>query len=349
TGAGLGALVALAASRAGDLPAVLFAAGQAAYLAAATVLLVLGRERLLLYALLPMTAGAVTALGLDLPEWLRAGLLLGSLGAVVALAVRDLPSPTTLAAHHTAPTSPTAISEDSRSATAVGRRSAGRNGWAQPKVPSALNAWPRPAPVQETRKAGPRLTASIPYAVFGLGTGALVLHAALGEVFADGATAAIAAPAAVALTLSMGPAEWLLHRFRSQGLAGLRRTGTPAAFWRSTTGTLVKCLTAYALVLTFLYIAGTALWPDAPEADLDSTLALLLLGTVMWTGLLLQAFGAVHTAATICATAALAQTAAVLTGTGTPGQVGLIVPGATALVLATLVCVLLGRATAHRA
>ncbi|WP_327356639.1 hypothetical protein [Streptomyces sp. NBC_01304] len=305
-GAGLGALVSLAASRSGDLPAVLFATGQAIYLGAATVLLVLGRERALLYALLPMTAGAVLALGADLAGWVRVGLLVGSLGAVVVLAARELP------------------------ATPASRRAASAPSTA---TPTSVGSW---------------ITASIPYAVFGLATGALVLHAALGEVFTEGAAAAIAAPAAVALTISMGPAEWLLYRFRSQSLTGLRRTGTPGAFWRSTTGTLVQCLTAYVLILGLLYAAGTAAWPNSPEMSPTRTAALLLLGTTMWTGLLLQAFGEAHRAAAVCATAAAVQTAAVLTDTGTPRQVALIVPGATALVLATLVCLLLGRATAHR-
>lgn len=88
-GAPLGAVVATAAGAlvAGPDPAALVAAAQSAYLAAAGVLLVLGRERLLLAALTPLIAGAAV-----LPWWepgtaLRAGLpLLALLGTVAAAA-----------------------------------------------------------------------------------------------------------------------------------------------------------------------------------------------------------------------------------------------------------------------
>lgn len=173
---------------------------------------------------------------------------------------------------------------------------------------------------------GPQLLSSLPYALFGLGTGVLVLYAALGE-----------AQAAVALTLSMGPAEYLLHRFRSGSLAGLRNTSTARAFWRTTTTTLIECLTLYMVTLLALGLAMSALSPG-----------LLVLGVVLWTGLLLQSFGAILTATTVCCAAALAQTLALLTHTGDPHWVALTVHGTAAAAQAALVCALLGRATAHR-
>jgi hypothetical protein len=69
---------------------------------------------------------------------------------------------------------------------------------------------------------------------------------------------------------------------------------------------------------------------------------------VLWTGLLLQSFGAVTGAAVVCGVAALAQTVALATHMGSPHWVGLIVYGAAAAVQAGLVCGLVGRATAHR-
>ncbi|MDX3843845.1 hypothetical protein ACSCB1_24970 [Streptomyces europaeiscabiei] len=48
--------------------------------------------------------------------------------------------------------------------------------------------------------ASPRLRASLPYVFFGLGTGVLVLYAALGDVSTDEQRGAVATPAAVALT-----------------------------------------------------------------------------------------------------------------------------------------------------
>lgn len=194
---------------------------------------------------------------------------------------------------------------------------------------------------------GPRLSASLPYALFGLATGVLVLYAALGDIL-TGEQRSVAAPAAVALTLSMGPAEWLLHRFRSSTLAGLRSTSTPSAFWRTTVLTVLKCLTGYLAALLALGLATSALWPQAAGVTAVRLVGLLLLGVVLWTALLLQSFGAVLSAATVCCAAALAQSIALAAHAGSPHWIGLIVHGTAAVAQAALVCVLLGRVTAHR-
>lgn len=201
---------------------------------------------------------------------------------------------------------------------------------------------------EEYRPRGPRLGDSVPYGVFGLGTGLLVLYAALGEVLAGGPAEAVAAPSAVALTLSMGPAEWLLHRFRSGSLAGLRAARSPRAFRHRMLGTLTRCLASYLVVLLALGVVGTLLWPGAPAPTGLRVATLLLLGAVMWTGLLLQSFGAVRPAAMVCASAAVAQSLALLLGTGQPRLVQLVVAGTAAAALAAMVCLFLGRATAHR-
>ncbi|MDX2291479.1 MULTISPECIES: hypothetical protein [Streptomyces] len=286
TGAPAGALagtaVALAAARDGELPAAVFAAGQSLYLAAATVLLVLGRERALLVALLPLL-GALPALRWDLPDPLRAALPAVSLAAACLIAARAL-----------------------RPGTARG--AAGRG--------------------------GPPLAASVPYGLFGLGSGVLVLHAGLGDSLATGTGAVIA------LTLSMGPAEWLLHRFRGGSLARLRTLTTARAFRRAVTGTLVLCLGGYLTALLALTLAATLLWPGTPWPDPDRLLALLLIGAVLWLGLLLQAFGAVLGAAAVCLLAAAAQTL--------EPAAGPLAAGGAAAVLAVLSHVLLVRPTAHR-
>ncbi|MEV6951323.1 hypothetical protein [Streptomyces sp. NPDC051183] len=303
-----------------------FAAGQALYVGAATVLLVLGRERLLLAALAPMAAGSVLAFFLDLPLPVRIGLLLVSLLAACTLAVRELP-------------------------VADGTRAAARRirGWSQRRPGEGPVRWRMLRGAEEEfAPRGPRLGESVPYGVFGLGTGLLVLYAALGEVLAGGPAEAVAAPSAVALTLSMGPAEWLLHRFRSGSLAGLRGARSPRAFRLRMLATLTQCLAAYLAVLLALGVAGTLLWPGAPGLTGIRVATLLLLGAVMWTGLLLQSFGAVRPAAVVCASAAVAQSLALLTGTGQPRVVQLVVAGVAAAALAVLVCLLLGRATAHR-
>ncbi|MGJ7416269.1 hypothetical protein AB9128_10520 [Streptomyces cinereoruber] len=286
TGALPGALagtgVALAVAAPGETPAAVFAAGQALYLAAATVLLVLGRERALLGALVPL-AGALPAFRWDLPGFLRIGLLLASLTAAVVLAALVL-------------------------RPGLRRAAAGRG--------------------------GPPRAASLPYGLFGLGSGLLVLHAGVGATPVGGAGAV------VALTLSMGPAEWLLHRFRGESLTRLRTLTTARAFRRAVTGTLVLCLGGYLTVLVSLALAVTLAWPGAPWPTLPRLLALLLVGTALWLGLLLQAFGAVLGAATVCLLAAAAQTALPAAGP--------VAAGGAAAALAVLTCVLLVRPTAHR-
>ena len=300
-GALLGSLVALAVGGTG----VAFAAGQSLYLGAATVLLVMGRERALLLALLPMAAGAAVTLAHPIPNEARVALLLLSLAAVLVLGLIEV-------------------------APAV-RAPQGRGAVFNLRLPPRGRDQP-----QQTRRRpttlGPRLSASLPYALFGLGTGILVLYAALGDAIA-----------VVTLTLSMGPAEYLLYRFRSGSLTGLRSTSTAPAFWRRTALTLVQCLSAYLLVLLTLSLTAAALRPETLRLT-----GLLLLGVVLWTALLLQSFGAVLGATAVLCTAALAQTLALVTHTGDSHLVGLVVNGTAAVVQAALVCVLLGRATAHR-
>ncbi|MGW0394142.1 hypothetical protein ACWDYJ_25310 [Streptomyces sp. NPDC003042] len=303
-----------------------FAAGQALYVGAATVLLVLGRERLLLAALAPMATGAVLSLITDLPVPVRVTLLVVSLLAACTLAVRELP-----------------LAEGVRAAVRRIRGRAARRPGGGPVRWRMLRG-----AEEEYVRRGPRLGDSVPYGVFGLGTGLLVLYAALGEVLSGGPAEAVAAPSAVALTLSMGPAEWLLHRFRSGSLAGLRAARSPRSFRRRMLTTLARCLARYLAVLLALGVTGTLLWPDAPGLTGVRVATLLLLGAVMWTGLLLQSFGAVRPAAVVCASAAVAQSLALLTGLGQPRLVQLVVAGTAAAVLAALVCLLLGRATAHR-
>ncbi|OEJ96552.1 hypothetical protein J116_020970 [Streptomyces thermolilacinus SPC6] len=332
-GALLGALVAVAAARPDQWGAVAFAAGQSLYLAAATALLVLGRERYLFGALLPLGAGAVAALWTAPTGAVRVALLLLSLVAATGLAARAL-----------------AVEGALRAGARAGRTGAG----VRPGKPSGRpdagepGAEERGAWEREGRLAAPRLAASLPYGLFGLGTGLLVLYTAVGDVLAYGPAAAVAAPSAVALTLSMGPAEWLLYRFRAESLAGLRAATGPGAFRRAASGALVLCLAGYLTVLLVLAAAGTALIPGAPELGGVRLVTLLMIGAVLWTALLLQSFGAVPVAAVVCALAAGAQTVTLATGAGDPRAVGAVVAGAAALVLTALCAVLLGRATAHR-
>ncbi|MGW2564290.1 hypothetical protein ACWCXB_34830 [Streptomyces sp. NPDC001514] len=343
---------ALASAGPADGPALLFTAGQSLYLAAATVLLVLAHDRALLLALLPLAAGASSAVLQPLPSWARIALLTTSATAAVCCAAWAL--------------RPVAPGPAASVAASAGRRRwwrvvtglLTRRGGVRPGAGQGTrtewSATGRPAPDVPSRTGGARgnppaggrthslrargrgagapwLGGSLPYGLFGLGTGVLVLHVALETP-----------PFAVALTLSMGPAEWLLHRFRADSLAGLRVSTTPRGFRVSVATTLARCLAGYLGALSTFAAVAMLLWPGGGRGPGGAALAgVLLLGVVLWTGLLLQAFGAVPIAAGVCCAAALV---AVLV----PGAALLVVPGTAAAVLAGLVCVLLGRITAHR-
>ncbi|WP_327346362.1 hypothetical protein [Streptomyces europaeiscabiei] len=102
------------------------------------------------------------------------------------------------------------------------------------------------------------------------------------------------------------------------------------------------------LALLVLAHATAAVWPGAPDFDGVRLAGLLPLGASLWTGLLLQSFGAVPGAAAVCCAAALAQTLALTACPGDPQGIGLLVYGVAAALQACLVRGLLGRATAHR-
>lgn len=277
-GAPVGAVAATAAgaSLAGSGATALAVVAQSGYLAAAGVLLVLGRERLLLAALTPVLAGAVT-----LPWWepgtvLRAGLpLLSLLGAMAAA------------------------------------------GW-------ALRGTLATAPVPDA--ARPRVLRSLPYGLFGLAAGTLVFLAGRHHPWA-----------VIVLTLSMGPAEWLLYRYRGLSVAALRATATPAGFRLRSAAVLAGCLLGY-------------LGPLVPAALLVDAepVTLLLLATALWTSLLLQAFGVAWPPAALCLAAAAGAGSVALAGLPPGPATALpLCCGAAALCLTVCVLRLLGRPAAH--
>ncbi|MGC5342329.1 hypothetical protein [Streptomyces sp. DT171] len=276
-GAPVGAALASATGLAvaGPGSAAVFAVGQSCYLAAAGVLLVLGRERLLLCTLVPLVVGVAL-----LPWWepgppLRIGIpLLTLVSSAVA------------AAH---------------------------------VVREKLKAPPVPG------NPGPLLR-SVPYGLFGLAAGLLVAFAGR-----EGHTLAI-----VALTLSMGPAEWLLYRFRGLSVSALRAAETVRGFQLRSAAVLALCLVCYLLPLV----------PAALLTGADPV-ALTALGATLWTALLLQAFGIAWLPAGICVTAA-AGVALIRLLDVPEGPLALrLYCGGAAIALAVCALRLLGRPTAH--
>ncbi len=293
-GAPAGALVAAGTAlvAAGPTAATCFAAGQALYLSAATVLLVLGRERLLLAALTPLVAGVALLLAAPAVRGPLIGALPATAAATLALAAREL-------------------------------RRARRDG-------------------PGTEAAAPALAASLPYGLFGLAGGVLTLLAGLGSVVRYGAAAPVTGACVAALTLSMGGAEWLLHRYRSRAAAALRRSTTAGEFRVRAGRALGLCLLAYLALVAVLTRLAAEVWPAAP---LPGTLAL---AAALWTALLLQATGTAWPAAACCLAAAAAESALLLGRITTPALAASLACGLAAATLLATAVLLLGRVTAHR-
>ncbi|CCK25157.1 hypothetical protein BN159_0778 [Streptomyces davaonensis JCM 4913] len=164
----------------------------------------------------------------------------------------------------------------------------------------------------------PPVHRSLPYGLFGLAAAILVLLEGRRHPYA-----------VIALTVSMGPAEWLLYRYRGLSVGALRAAATPLGFlWRSA-GVLGLCLLAYLLLLL----------PAALLTDSDPV-ALLPLAATLWTALLLQAFGTAWPPAAICLTAAACAAAV-------PPDHLCLPYGAAALCLALCVLRTLGRPAPH--
>ncbi|MFJ2862644.1 hypothetical protein [Kitasatospora sp. NPDC087314] len=307
-GAPLGALVASAAAYVvgGPLGALWFAAGQSLYLGAATVLLVLGREKFLLLALAPASVGAGVVLATDVPSVVRTVVLLVSLVLAVGLAARELLF---------------CIRGGEKESVAM-------------RLP---------------------IRQEIPHLLFGLACGALTLIAGLGETIhqavqtgaAHDAKATPTGPAMIALTLSLGLAEWLLFRYRAMAVAALRTSHTSGQFTRRTGGILLGCLFIYLTTVAALDAAATVLWPGAPALGVPQLGAMLLLGGSLWLALLLNAFGFSWSTALICLAAAGAESTGLLTGVD-PIVLQLTGCGAAALLLTAIAGPALGRTTQHR-
>ncbi|MER7121978.1 hypothetical protein ABT379_23730, partial [Streptomyces goshikiensis] len=173
--------------------------------------------------------------------------------------------------------------------------------------------------------ARPPLRRSLPYGLFGLAAAVLVLL--------EGRQAPYAV---IALTVSMGPAEWLLYRFRGLSVTALGAAATPLGFLLRSAGVLGLCLFSYVLLLL-----PVALLTGAAPA------ALLLLAATLWSALLLQAFGVGWPPAVVCLTAAAV---AGLVTFLAPIRGPLILPlccGAAALCLAGCALWVLGRPARH--
>ncbi|MFE9426510.1 hypothetical protein ACFYNO_26510 [Kitasatospora sp. NPDC006697] len=297
-GAPAGAVLAMAAAWVvgAERPALWFTGGQCLYLAAATVLLSLGRARYLLAGLAPVAAGAAALLVTPLSGTVRAAVLTGSLALVLGLAAKAL---------------------------AGCLRTSGERG------------------------APPAFAAQLPQAVFGLAAGVLTLLAGGSRPGLPHAAASPSGPAMLALSLSLGLAEWLLYRYRELAVRALHTATRPAEFAGRTARHLAGCLLGYLAALAALDTAVTGLWPGLPAPGPEAVLAVALLGAALWLALLLNAFGLGWTVAAGCALGAAAEVALLATGTA-PVAAQLIGGGLTAVLLGAVAGPALGRVTPHR-
>ncbi|MGW1198053.1 hypothetical protein ACWD4B_19770 [Streptomyces sp. NPDC002536] len=190
--------------------------------------------------------------------------------------------------------------------------------------------------------------ASLPYGLFGLGCGVLTTVAALGDALRHTGGTGTAGPAVLALTLSMGVAEWLLYRCRGRALDALARATTFPGMLLGAARVLALCVAAYLAALALLALAVALLWPHASLPDPTRTAALLALGAVLWTGLMLQAYGIAWTPALLCLAAAGTETTALVLRISAPAQDQLVTCTCAAAALLAVATALLGRITTHR-
>lgn len=265
--AGLAGLVLALAGAVLALPvhvlAVIFGAGLGAYMLGASVLMVLGAERLLLLVLAPGVLGAAVFLLLGRPPQLEHA-------AWAALAATPLLA---LAL---------AVSRTTRDPAYPGlglRLGRGRHAQAGPDAGQLV--------------VGAELRGALPSAAFGLlAAGLLVFPVAAGHAGVNTGALLVSLP----LALSMGAAEWTLVWFRRRTQRLLRSTQELQAFAIRARLALLAALLQYlsaAVVLTaaVIVVAAQTRLVQPHWTVLPQILAYLALGGGMFLALLLQAFG----------------------------------------------------------
>jgi hypothetical protein len=251
------------------VPAVFFAAGLGAYMLGATVLIVLGAERLLLAAVAPGVLGAAAFLLLGRPAELTDP-------AWAALAATPLLALALAAA---------------RATRAAGGRSPSRGRHAAARSEPAGRA--RTGQAGGRLVTGAELRGALPSAGFGLvAAGLFAFPVAAGLPGHASAGVLVSLP----LAMSMGAAEWILIWFRRRTQRLLRGTGELRVFAARARLTLLTALLLYLAVTATLtaLVAVAAAGAQLAHPGLEvvpQVAAYLAVGGAMFTALLLQAFG----------------------------------------------------------
>jgi hypothetical protein len=271
-------------------PAVLFAAGLGAYMPGATVLIVLGAERLLLAAAAPGVLGGTAFLVLGRPAGVT-GPAWSALAATPLLALALAMARATRAAGSRSP--------------GHGRHAGARSG------PGGRAGTGQARTGREGGRlvTGSELRGALPSAGFGLvAAGLFVFPVAAGLPGHASAGVLVSLPLAV----SMGAAEWILIWFRRRTRRLLRGTGEPAVFAARARLALLAALLMYLAVTAALTAAVAAAAAGAKLAGpglgvLPQVAAYLAVGGAMFTALLLQAFGSRLVPLACCAVALAAE------------------------------------------
>ena len=295
--------------------ALIFGFGLGAYMLGATVLLVLGSERLLLIVLAPGVLGSAAFLALGRPPQLEYAVW-AALAATPLLAVGL--------------------------ALICTSRGTGPRRGEQPV--------PGPAPGPATGRLLPPadLIGALPSAGFGLVAAGLVIYPVVAGLHGDGGANTGALLASLPLTLSMGAAEWMLIWYRRRSQRLLRRTREPRKFARRARLVLFAALLQYlaaaaALIAAVVAIAAWTRLVHLQWTVMPQVVAYLLLGGALFLALLLQAFGSRSFPLIACALALAFEV--FYRGLGVFGQI--VACTELLIVLAGYAALVLGRAVRH--
>lgn len=239
------------------ITALIFGLGLGAYMIGATVLMVLGAERLLLAAIAPGVLGSVTFLILGQPPQLE----YAAWGALAATPLLALALAAVRASHV-----------------------------------AGLFGKARQAPPAGKLVAAAELRDALPSAGFGLVAAALLIFPIAAALLGHRGPDTGAMLASLPLALSMGAAEWMLIWFRRRTQRLLRSTREPRVFAVRARLVLLGALLQYliaAILLTAVVvaIAGLTGLVHLHATVLPQTVVYIALGGAMFVALLLQAFG----------------------------------------------------------
>jgi hypothetical protein len=190
------------------------------------------------------------------------------------------------------------------------------------------------------------LRAAVPYALFGLLAGALLTFTIVCAYGGYGAPPKATSAAMVALSVSMGIAEWVLFAFRSSGHGLLQASHSLREFVFDVRLALVDLVGRYLALLAVLLGAAISVMPS--DGAVGVFCGYLLLGGALLLALMLQSCGRTKASLVCCSCALAAEAGAMVTLSPAPSVVQL--SGAVVLftVLLCFAVVVLGRATTHQ-